>query len=260
MRSASDLLAHHHRAELGGIGAARTAGDHDGDDEHADLAQDENADEVDGVHFRAELAEVEDALLRDDGADQESDEQDDRHRLPADAVELIDGGGEAEIARARDDARGGDADGAEHIGEGAEIAAEARHAPAQGGKSRDDGVGPRGRSDRLEVHPAHLFQQGPVMLGHADHRGLPADAAPLPRQPLEQPGAVGVEFAHPAHVDGNSLRLGRVLRGTIDERFEFRRMWRGPRAAGGKLKPAVFELGCQQSRVARHGHLRRYGR
>ena len=102
VRKRVDLLAHLHRAELGGVGAAGAAGDHDGDDQHADLAQHENADDVDDVHLRAELAEVEDALLRDDGADQEGDQQDDRHRLPADAVELIDGRGEAEIARARD--------------------------------------------------------------------------------------------------------------------------------------------------------------
>ena len=61
-----DLLAHLHRAEFGGIGAAGAAGHHDGDDQHADFAQDEDADHVDHIGFGAELAEMEDALLGDD--------------------------------------------------------------------------------------------------------------------------------------------------------------------------------------------------
>ena len=42
-----DLLAHLHRADFGGDRAARTAGDHDRGQEHADLAQHQDADEVD---------------------------------------------------------------------------------------------------------------------------------------------------------------------------------------------------------------------
>ncbi len=38
-RERVDFLAHLHRAELGGVGTARTAGHHDGDDQHAELAQ-----------------------------------------------------------------------------------------------------------------------------------------------------------------------------------------------------------------------------
>ncbi len=66
-----DLLAHFHRAELGRVGAAGAAGDHDADDEHADFAQHQDADHVDDIDFGAESAEMENALLRDDGADQE---------------------------------------------------------------------------------------------------------------------------------------------------------------------------------------------
>ena len=245
MRKRIDFLAHHHRAELGGVGAAGAAGDHDGDDQHADLAQDENADEVDGVHLGAEFAEVEDALLRNDGADQKGDEQDDGDGLPADAIELIDRRGEAKVARAGEHANRGNADGAEHIGEGAEVAPEARQPAPQSGESRDDGVGLRRRSDRLEVHPAHLLEQGPVVLRHADHGGGSSGAPPLPREPLQQPGAECVEFAHPAHIDGNRLGPADVGGDTVDQGFELRRMRRGPGAAGGKLEPAVFKLGCQ---------------
>ena len=84
-----DLLAHLHGADLGRVGAARAPGDHDRHDQHADLAQHQDADEVDDVLVRAELAEMEEALLRDDAADQEGYKQDDGHGLPAHPVELV---------------------------------------------------------------------------------------------------------------------------------------------------------------------------
>src|ERR1700681_4130327 len=56
----------------------------------AELAQHQNADHVDDIGIGAEFAEMENALLRDDGADQEGDQHHNRYRLPADPVELID--------------------------------------------------------------------------------------------------------------------------------------------------------------------------
>ena len=100
-----DLLAHLHRAELGRVGAARAARHHDRHHDDADLAQHQDADHVDHVELGAEAAEVEDALLRDDAAEQERDQQDDRHRLQADAVEVMHHRGEAEARRAHHDAQ-----------------------------------------------------------------------------------------------------------------------------------------------------------
>ena len=72
-----DLLTHFHGAKLGRVGAARAACDHDGNDQDADLAQDQNADEVDGVKLGAELAEMKDPLLGDNPPDQKGDEEND---------------------------------------------------------------------------------------------------------------------------------------------------------------------------------------
>ena len=74
-----DFLAHLHRAEFGGDGRAGTAGDHDGGEQHAQFAQHQHADQVDGIGRGAEAAKLENALLRDDAADQEIDRHDDRH-------------------------------------------------------------------------------------------------------------------------------------------------------------------------------------
>ena len=84
-----DLLAHLHRADLGGDGAARAAGDHDRGQQHAELAQDQDADEVDDEDLGAEIAQLEGALLRDDGADDGRHQHDDRDGADAHAVDLV---------------------------------------------------------------------------------------------------------------------------------------------------------------------------
>ena len=70
-----DLLAHFHGAELSRVRAAGAPRHHDGHQQHADLAQDQNADHVDDIVFGPESAEVEEALLGDDAADQEGNQQ-----------------------------------------------------------------------------------------------------------------------------------------------------------------------------------------
>ena len=56
----------------------------------AEFAQDQDADQVDDERRRAEPNELENALLRDDAADQERDQHDDRHALIGDLLELVD--------------------------------------------------------------------------------------------------------------------------------------------------------------------------
>ena len=73
------------------------------------LAQHQDADHVDDVDVGAEFAEMEYALLRDDAADQKGDQQDDRHRAPADIVELVHHRGQAERMRRADHAQQSDA-------------------------------------------------------------------------------------------------------------------------------------------------------
>jgi hypothetical protein len=70
-------------------------------DEHADLAQHQDADEIDNQEIRAEVPEQIRTLLRDDRADQERNEEDDRHRPKAGAVEMRDNGGNPQPPRLR---------------------------------------------------------------------------------------------------------------------------------------------------------------
>ena len=90
--------------------------------------------------------------------------------------------------------------------------------------------------------------------------GWLARAAPLPRETLEQPRAEGVELrARRAMSMETALARAVSCATLVDKGFELSRIGRGPRAAGGKLKPAILELRCQQRRVARHLHLQLYG-
>ena len=67
-----DLLARFHRSYLRGECAAGTAGDQDRGEQHAELAQERIADELDREHARAEVAQHGRAEERDDRADEET--------------------------------------------------------------------------------------------------------------------------------------------------------------------------------------------
>ena len=84
-----DLLAHLHRADFGGDGAARTAGDHDRRHQHAEFAQHEDADEVDDEDVGAEIGQLVGALLGDDRADDGRHQHHDRDGADAHAVDLV---------------------------------------------------------------------------------------------------------------------------------------------------------------------------
>ena len=94
-----NFLAHAHRAELGRVGAAGPAGHHDTHDQHAYFAEHQHTDHVDDIDVRPKLAEMENALLRENCADQYRDQDDNRHRSPANALELVDHRREAKRCR-----------------------------------------------------------------------------------------------------------------------------------------------------------------
>ena len=91
-RQRVNFLTHFHRAKFGGVGTPGPAGDHDGNDQDANFAEYEYADQVDYIGFCAELAEMKDSLLGDDRADQKCDHGDDRDRLPANLMQVINEG------------------------------------------------------------------------------------------------------------------------------------------------------------------------
>ena len=150
-----DLLAHLHRAEFGGIGAAGTARHHDRHQQHADLAQHQDAQHVDHEDIRAEFAEMKDALLGDDAADQKGDQHDDRHRAPAHLLEMMHGRGQAEALGVDHDPAARGEHRAEHVDQADDGGADAGHAAAD-----------------LIQHPRNRHRGG------VDRRGRPSPGAP----------------------------------------------------------------------------------
>ena len=245
-----DLLAHLHRAEFGGVGAARAARHHDRHQQHADLAQHQHAQHVDHEDVGAELAEMEDALLRDDAADQEGDQHDDRHRAPAHLLEMMDGRGQAEAAGVDQDAAGRRKHRAEHVDQSDQGAADAGHAAAdlfQHARDRH----PVGFDDRLGLHPAHLVDQARIIGREPGDLGLDAALGQAAAQPLDQPGAEGVELRDLRDVDEDVGPAAAELLGVGDHSFQHRRKAGRPRAGRAQRQPVApgYPLQC---RVAAH--------
>ena len=245
------LLAHFHGAELGRIGAARAARAHDGDQEHADLAQYQDADQVDHIGVGAELAEVEYALLGDDAADQKGDQRHDRHRLPAHTVEMMHRRGQAEAARLHRHAHERDAQGGEHFQKDDQVGPELGRPVADEFEKFHQPVC-RGRLRRRHaVDLMHLVEQFAKALGRGNEAGLLATLDPA-GQALEQPRPQRVELAHAGNVDGQTARDGGLRRGRVHQPLQGIGVGGGPGA--GRLefdalaadRRAQRRLGCRR--------------
>ena len=210
------------------------AGHHDGDEQHADFPRDQNADHVDDIVFGAELAEMEEALLRDDAADEEGNQDDDRRGLPADPVELVDRRSEAEMLGMPDDPERGRADGAKHVHEW-EYAAR-RFSNAVGISLECGGQPPAPGFSRLfPVGVPDVAQEPLVLFTQANDTRMEARARSFADQALQEPGAISVERLDAVHVDGNVAHARRLLHGLPDHSFKAGRVNGRPRTRGRKL-------------------------
>ena len=249
-----DLLAHLHGTELGGVGAARAAGHHDRNDQHADLAQHQDADHVDHVFVGAELAEVEEALLGDDAADQEGDEQDDRHRLPGDAVEVVHGGRDTKGPRPHQHRNESMRQGAQHVQEHDKVAAKIGDAAPNLLQGRREQVRIGRLGWRFAIGGAHLCKQ-PVVAGRqVEDAQVRSARLPGAHEALQQPRAIGVELLHRAQVDGRRTAGQSIARYGLDQQLQLPRVYRRPGTASRQLDAAVGRDAAQLRGMAQGGH------
>ena len=175
---------------------------------------------------------MEEALLRDDAADEEGNQDDDRRGLPADPVELVDGRGKAEVLGMPDDpeqwpsrwlpacARNGSIppDDLDHaIGITFERA----------GQPPSLGFPSSSRLVSLDV-----AQEPLVLFAQAGDTRMEARARSVADQALQKPGAVCVERLDAVHVDGNVAHARRLLHGLPDHGFKAGRVNGRPRTRG----------------------------
>ncbi len=104
----------------------------------------------------------------------------------------------------------------------------------------------RGARRRLRLDAAHLVHQRAIVLGEAGHLGVAAARGEAARQPLEQPGAEGVEPLDPAHVDIDALD-GPAPHGLgVDLRLKAVRVLGHPGAGAGELELLALGRGFEQ--------------
>ena len=179
---------------------------------------------------------MENALLRDDGADQEGDQHDDRDRLPADAVELIGQRRQPQRSRPAQHAQNGDAQRAQHLEKCGYVFARADGAAADIAELRHDGIARRGRRRRPSVDLTNLLDQAGIIVGDADDFGTVTSRSRAPRHSFQQPGAERVEFAYPGHIDLDDAGLVELRRNVVGKPFKRGGIRRRPGPARTQFK------------------------
>ncbi len=98
----------------------------------------------------------------------------------------------------------------------------------------------------LALDAVHLVDQRAIILLEPGHLGVAAARAEAARQPLQQPGAEGIEPIDPAHVD-NDLADGPAPPDlAVDQRLEVVRVLGGPCAGAGKPELLALRRGFKQ--------------
>ncbi|MCP1782381.1 hypothetical protein J2R73_006812 [Bradyrhizobium japonicum] len=114
---------------------------------------------------------MEKSLLGDDGANQEGDQHDDRDRLPADPIELIDQRCQPQRPRPAQYADQGHEQCAEHLKEDRDILARVDRGLAEIVQPVQNRIGHGCRKRIVPVDLTHLVHQAPEIVGYSDHLG-----------------------------------------------------------------------------------------
>jgi hypothetical protein len=176
---------------------------------------------------------MEDPLLGDDPADQKSNEQNDRHRLPGDAIEVMHH--RYPSSRTREGARYGIPDLAEHSDERQEILRGVRRAASERFGACEQSVSMRCGVRLAAIGLAHFVEKPLIVFGNADEVRLAAFDGSGAQELFKQPGAERIELPDTGEVDLRSASAGDILRKWPDQRLKLGSMPRGPRARGGEL-------------------------
>ena len=152
---------------------------------------------------------------------------------------------------------GGGQHGAEHVDQADHRAADADHAAAdlvQHARDRhrvafDYGFG---------LHAAHFVDQGGIVLRQARDLCFDAALGQAAAQPLDQPGAKGVELGDLRDIDEDVGTAAGELFGVGDHWLQHRRKTGGPRASRQQRK-SVALCNPLQCRVAVHDAISRGG-
>ena len=173
------------------------------------LAQHQDADQVDDEDVGAEIAQLEGALLRDDGADDGRHQHDDRNGADAHAVDLVDDRREVDaVAAAELHLRAADGR-AEDVHGGHEIVAHRRRraVPSRLQRSGCTMLGAARAAESPSRAAASSTAPSRIDAASLAARHLRLDAArrACREQPLDQPGAGRVDPADAGKIDAQAF-------------------------------------------------------
>ena len=139
---------------------------------------------------------------------------------------------------------------AQHVDQADQGRADAGHAAADliqhpGNRHR------RGVDGGRRLHPAHLVDQAGIIGRKPGDLGLDAALGQAAAQPLDQPGAEGVELGDLRDIDEDVGPAAGQLFGVGHHLLQHRRKARGPRTRGAQRKPIALRNPLQ-CRVAVH--------
>ena len=160
-----------------------------------------NADQVDDVGFRAELAEMEDALLGNDGADQKRDHGDDRDSLPSHLMKVVHQGLQPKRTRPSQDAETGRSQGAQHLQKNRHVFRRTEGGAADGFQPRQDGILNRSAYRFAAIDQPNVIDQTCIAVVRTGNRRGVAGLQYTPGHLFKQPRAERVELAHVRHVN-----------------------------------------------------------
>jgi hypothetical protein len=176
--------------------------------------------------------------LRQNGADHESREHDDRHCAPADLFQMMHNRREAQPPRMRDRAERRQHQRAEKLHDQHQRAADLGDVAADGIERDEDRVG---RGPLFEGHlidrPQLRHQRaiGFRKAGDAGGRATPEEGS---LQPLDQPRAEGVQPLEAGEVDVDRARAGMPAARVFDQAFELGGALHRP-GAGSKQRDMI---------------------
>ena len=98
----------------------------------------------------------------------------------------------------------------------------------------------------LRLDAVHLVHQRAVVFLEPGHRGVAAARRKAARQPLQQPGAEGVELVDPAHVDVDALDGAAALGRGVDLRLQAAGVLGHPGAGAGEPEPLALRRAFEQ--------------
>jgi len=194
---------------------------------------------------------MENALLRQNGADHERAQYDGRHRTPADALEMVHHRRQPHPRREGDGAERSRRERAEHLHQQHQRPADFGDAAANGIQRQQNAVRRGVPRRRRLVDQPQLLDQAAINFGQAGDASGQAAEQKCPLEALDQPSAECVQPLQPGEVNIDTARADMAPRRLVDDLFKLGGALRRPGTRSHQGQ--TFAVGLGSERDSAHG-------